>query len=256
MALALSYKGSWLGAWWTLDGIKHYVQNAHELRLSEYSALRWLHVPILAPELEPALRGAIQRTPLHFVNAWVNHSELPQGIHHSEDGFDTFSILRHFLWNEFPAHCRREAIKTIGRCNPPFEEVRCRKHLGDIADISPVLLWDGIEQCGRKCENRFHFLLQIFQNSQIDLPKDAGETTVFRRLSTLQDRASDVTRLGKERLQEVCKHRIRSLEASEKLEKPLTDLDRHDLLRLGATLNGRRYIAAHVAQHFLSQPTK
>jgi hypothetical protein len=252
MALALSYKGYWLGAWWSLDRIKQYVQNARELRLSDYSALKWLRVPILAPELEPVLGAAIQRAPLQFLYAWMNHDELPQGVHPSEDSFDAFSILRHFLWNEFSPQFRWEAIRTMGACSPPFDEERCRKHLGNLADISPMLLWDGIEHCRRKCENRYQVVLKIFLNSQVDLPKDAGEKAVFLRFSALQDRASDAIRMGKERLQEVCKHRIQSLQVS---GRPLVDLDRRDLLRLGATLNGRKYVAARIAQHFFSRST-
>jgi hypothetical protein len=253
MALALSYKGDWLGAWWSLDRIKQYIQRTRELRLIDYSSLRWLHVPTLASELEPVLRTAIQKAPLHFLDAWTNQGELPQGLHYGMDKFDSFFILRHFLWNELPTSWRKEAIKTIGACSPPFDEYRCRRHLTNLTDVSPLLLWDGIEQCSRKCKNRFSFFLQAFQNWQVDLPTDANQTSIFRRLSHLRDRVSNLTRLRKERLQELCNLRITSLETP---GQPLSEFDRQDLLSLSARDAGRRYIAAHIAQHFLSRSAR
>jgi hypothetical protein len=221
--------------------------------LKDYLALRWLRVPILAPELEPVLRTAIQKTPVNFFTAWTDNSDLPQGIRLGERGFDEWAILRHFLWNEFPARYYREVIQAIGACNLLFDEMRCGKHLSELSEISPLLLWWGMKECQRKCEKKCSFLFETFKRSQVGLSMDAKPAMVTSRLQGLQGRATDATRLGKGRLQEICNLRIRTLETP---GKSLTDSDCQDLLRLSATKFGRRYLAAHIAQHILGRHIK
>lgn len=248
MALAVSYKGSWLGAWWSIKRIKQYIESAGELRLNDWAALKWLHVPILAPELGVALREAIQRGPLPFLDAWLNQSRAPEGLSPAEDSFDTLLIPRHFLWNQFPVRYSDEAIKKISICSQQFDEEVCRRHLGSLIEVSPLLLWGGIEQCRKRCQSKYDGLLRLFRNLQVDLPKDASDKKVSLRFSALLDRASEAARVEKERVREACIHRIQSLQPS---GRPLSDLDRADLSRLGAALSGRKFLAAHIAQHFL-----
>lgn len=248
LALALTYKGVWLGAWWNLEKIATYIQRTNELHFKDYSAMKWLHIPVLSLQLEPVFKKAVLKAPMQFINTWLGQSDLPPGISAHEEPFDRSFVLRHYLWNEFPATYYKDAINTVGECNSRFELKQCCRHLDKLADISSPLLWKGMKECHRRCESNYLPLCEDFRMSQVNLPQDAKLGVLRSRLQWLQKRVLDATRLTLERLREICVVRLKTLEMP---GVRLTAKDCEDLLNLSASRSGRNYLAAHFAQHYL-----
>ena len=245
LALALTFKGERIAAWWDIDQISRYIKSSIDLPLKDYVAMKWFRVPVLSPPIQDALKRTISRKPIHFCNAWLGEGELPRELVYREGEFDEM-VLRHFFWNEFPVPYRGEAVRVFGQCTPRFDENKCCKHLEQLGHMSLPLLWTGMNTCRRRCEEHYPLLAKKFFLSQIGLHQDDRSALEQVRLRMLQDRAANAALIQRERLQEVCNFRVKNLEGP---AYALTTQDLHDLLALGASQSGRSYVAAHFAQH-------
>ncbi len=109
--------------------------------------MKWLRVPVMHPTLCPTVRTAVLSTPCHFLKAWLNDEGLPDGLEPHGHILGLDSVIRHFLWNDFsPAHAS-EAITLAGRWENVYQEDQCVNLLTMLSDISPILLWKGMERC-------------------------------------------------------------------------------------------------------------
>ncbi|MFA5156986.1 MAG: hypothetical protein WC532_06305 [Candidatus Omnitrophota bacterium] len=252
MAIALTYKGVWCGAYWNLDDICNYINTRPDFSERDFAIIKWLRVPVLSPTLVSIFRKAVLQAPCRFIKAWMNDIEcLDEALtpHSHIDRLD--SVIRHFLWNEFPPAHVKDAITMVGQCGGnAFREDRCSDHLTKLSEISPVLLWKGMVQCRNRCPRTAGNLFNIFTYNQVSLLSISGKKQMYYRLQGLENRALSATGLNKERLQEILLERFRSIERQ---QGHPSDIDSADLLKLGEALSGRKYLSARMAQYWLDQ---
>jgi len=115
MAVALTWQGSWLGAWWSLKRIRDYVKERMDLPEHDFAIMKWLRVPVLHSSFSPTFAKAIAQAPCRFIKTWLNDSGLPDGLNPHAHILEIDSVVRHFLWNDFPPGYTKDAINVIGQ---------------------------------------------------------------------------------------------------------------------------------------------
>ena len=249
IAIALTWKGSWLGAWWSLERIRDYVNERMDLPEHDFAIMKWLRAPVLHPTLSPSLAKAILQAPSRFIKTWLKDRGLPEGFnpHENIDGVD--SVVRHFLWNDFPPGYAKDAIAVITQRSGRLHQIdSCISYLQLLSDISPVLLWKGMEQFLIRDGRTIVDLLRMFTRAQVGLSADADRQQMLFRLQGLEKRASSATGISQERLEEITCNHFRSMR--EKKWHPL-EQDHVDLLKLGQTISGRRHLSARMGLYWL-----
>ncbi len=249
MAIALTWKGCWLGAWWSCELVRDYINQRVDLPEHDFAILKWLRVPVLHSSLSPTLKKAVLYAPCRFIKTWLQDIGLPNGIrpHDHIGGLD--SVVRHFLWNDFPIAHSKEAVALVtqwnSKVNPEKYDV---SHLVSLSDISPALLWKGMEHHLKQTPETTIQLIYAFTREQVGLLSNASEHQMRIRLQGLEKRVLQGTGIDEERLKAVVWERIRGLQ-----EKRWRPLEQHcaDLLKLGQTHSGRRYISASIGLHWL-----
>lgn len=249
LAIALTWKGAWRGAWWDLELIRDYVGRRAELREQDFAIIKWLRVPVLHPDLSSVFARAVVRSPCRFVKMWLNDAGLPEGLipHGHIAGLD--SVVRHFLWNDFPPGYTRDAIALVTQGDGDWHKVNhCTNYLEKLSDISPILLWRGLEGCLKRDRGSIVGMLKSFAHAQVGLSFDANRGQFNYRLEDLEKRASNATGVNLERLKKICIDWFSSMRDGRWCP---SEQQYDDLLRLGETHSGRRYLAAQMGQYWL-----
>lgn len=249
MAIALTWKGSWLGAWWNLKSISEYLSRRTKFSEQDFAIMKWFRVPILHPILFSATQKTILHAPSCFINTWLNDVHLPNGTmpHSHIMGLD--SVVRHFLWNDFPAAHSRDAITLLTQRDMNWHQNdRCNVFLTKMADISLTILWKGMEDCLIRHRDRGIYLFEGFIRAQVDLPPNTGKQQLNYRLGELKKRVLRILGMREEQLHEITSEIVKSKE--EKRWCP-SEQNRVDLLRLGETRSGRKYLSACIGQHWI-----
>jgi hypothetical protein len=96
-ALAISYEGVCLGAWWDQGAVLHAIQQYPSQQL--FALLRWFKVPVLAPAYRKAVEAIAQKHPVAFLQAWLLGLGLPAGLNHREFDPGIETVTRFLLWN-------------------------------------------------------------------------------------------------------------------------------------------------------------
>ena len=249
LALALTWKGSWLGAWWNLERIRDYVGKREELRLQEFAIMKWLRLPVLHPDLVASMKKAILRAPCRFIRTWLQDNGLPESLrpHEHVPGLD--SVIRHFLWNDFPLAHTRDAITLLRPAESRTDQDHRAAHLNKLSDVSPILLWKGMEQFRKHhVSAAFLDLLKEFTHGQVNLPLESNHQKLQARLGSIEDRLMRTTDISKARLESITCGCIRSLQEREWRS---SEQDRFDLLRLGETHSGRTYLSVRIGLYWM-----
>jgi hypothetical protein len=249
LALAVTWKGAWLGGWHSFENMQEYISSRTDLPEHDFAMLKWLRVPVLHPMVEPAFRKVVAQTPARFIRAWLEESSLPEGLRPHECILGCDSVVRHFLLNELVGLDLKEVIAALGCCRYRFDSDRCCRHLAKLANVSIPLFWRGMMECGRRCPGQIISLLRLFIHSRVGLGENARKQTVDYRLQRLGERATSLTGIVHERLERLVWKRTQSLEQP---NVRLSDEDRSDLMWLGGTRAGREYLAAKIALHRIS----
>ena len=247
LALALTWRGSWLGAFLDLNSIRHYVESRRELRLQDFAIMKWLRLPILHPTLCFVLSKAILRSPSRFFRAWRYDNGLPESLRPHEHILGLDSVIRYFLWNDFTSIYANERTTLVGNWKNAYQEDQCTNHLTNLADISPILLWKGMEQCLKRYRPKLPDLLNRFIHVQVDLLPSSSRQQLHYRLEELENRTLRATGLERGRLVEIVRERFESMK--KKAWHP-SKKDRFDLLKLGEASSGRRYLSARMGQYW------
>ncbi len=251
MAIALTWKGAWLGAWWDLMRIRDYLDGQADASKRDFAIIKWLRVPVLDPTLSLAFSKTVMQSSARFIKTWLNDAGLPDGLqpHGHIEGLD--SVVRHFLWNDFPPAQAQETIDLVTKKDVKwYQEDRCVGYLESLLNISPILLWKGLEECLRYHRDKIIHLLNFFTRAQAGLPLSATHQQLDYKFQELGKQASRVTGISEIRLEEVTRAYIRAM--SNKQWHP-PERDHADLLKLGETIPGRRYLSARIGQHWLDQ---
>lgn len=251
MSLALTWKGSWLGAWWNIEKICDYISNKKQLSEGDFAIMKWLRLPVLNSNLATVLSKAISNQPIPFIKAWLRDTGLPLvdpklRPHGHILGID--SVVRHFLWNDIPRKDVKEVIRIVtDNQGYWFQRDRFLNNLQKLAEISPVLLWKGLEQCLECNKEKIIELLNTFVRAQVGLPSNASPNQEYNRLNALKKRTVQATSFSEEELDRIIENRIASFR--NKIES-LSDLDCTNLLILSETISGRKYLSTQIAKQW------
>jgi len=250
LALALTWKGVWLGAWSNIERIREYICSRTDLPEYDFAIMKWNHTPILHCDLEDSFRNTVIQRPIRFVRAWLMDKSLADTIQPDTRILASDFIVRHFLWNDFPVACCEEAVTALGLCNHRFDKERCLNHLKKLFNISLPLYWKGIAECRRICKVTINsFLDTFFIPMLVGLNENAKTQMISNRIYSLEANVINITGINSERLKELISSRIQSMNHH---YVKLTKEDRTELNRLGEMQSGRKYLAIKLAQHWLN----
>ena len=250
MAVAVTWKGVWRGAWWSLGRIRDYINERTDLPAHDFAIIKWLRVPILHPTLFSTISKSITHTPGRFMEAWLNDGGLPDELepHPHIPGID--SVIRQFLWNDFPPGQAKDVISSImHKYNSTNSIGSYSLLLKKLAQISPILLWKGMEQFLECSRETIIDLLRMFTRAQVGLSADTDSQQVLFKLQSFEGRAASATGISQERVREITNGIFRSM--LKKQWHP-SEKDRVDLLRLGQTISGRKYLSTQMCQYWLN----
>ncbi len=252
MALALTWKKTWCGAYWNLKKISEYLEQRKNLPEHDYAIMKWLRVPVLHPDIEHSFYNAIKHSPIQFLRTWLNKNEFLSELIPQTDIQSCESVIRHFIWNEnkFPAAYRKEVLKNIVDCNNHFSENVCCSHLFTLSNISIPLLWCGFKKCIQQCQFHKELLLKSFLFSLVNLPCDSTKDQLDYRLNKWKINIESSLKINSESIEPLINKQIFSLYKSESL---LSENDFTDLKKLGEISAGRRYISAKIARFYLEE---
>ena len=252
LAVGITWKGTWLGAWWSRERISDYLNKRDNLPSQDFALLKWIRVPVLCSAINEVFGKAITHAPCRFIDTWLYDTSLPDGLKAHEHVNEIDSVIRHFLWNNFPSAHAKDAISSIGQYERGSikGEKAVVKHLRKLSDISPILLWIGIENYQKQNSQIFIPLITSFTYEQVGLLPNASEQQFRYRIQGLEKRLLGVTGLTKGRLKEIVQDRIITL--PENRWCPL-GADRIDLMNIGQTQSGRQYLSASIGQQWLEQ---
>lgn len=249
MAIAIAWKGCWLGAWWDIGQVRDYLEARNDLSDADFAILKWLRVPVLLPQIASALHQKIERAPCPFLRSWLKDSGIPEGLrpHDGINGVDF--VARHFLWTKFPPSHSLEVIKTLthwdGNLAHPENYVG---HLDQLVNISPVLMWKGLEHLLRKNPKGTRDLLRAFTCARLGLPAKCNNSHIRRRLEPLQKRTAESAGTNEDRLAELVDSWVRSMQ--DKHWHP-GELERTELAKIGETQSGRQYVSTSICRYWL-----
>jgi hypothetical protein len=250
LAIALTWKGTWLGAWWSCDGIRDYILKRHELSEQEFSLLRWFRVPVLQPQISQAFSQKVVTSPHKFIKTWLYHENLPEQIKSHDNILGLDAVVRHFLWNEFPADKAYESINIVVQGNRNWKDMKyCIINLTKLLDISPILFWRGMNDCLKRHNFDLIDFLQAFVRAQVNLPPTASKKMVQLRLTNLGLRTLRVTGMTYESLEEITTSQIKSLVPD---SRGRFEEIKIDLLKIGQTFSGRKFLSAKFGLYLLA----
>jgi hypothetical protein len=200
VALAVSFKGSWLGArtsaqGWT--GFRNLLRSCTNWKIMA-PWLKWWRVPLLHPTLKTDASALAKAAPTETLHAWVLSDELSSLARFSEDYEDAWrSITRTFLWDWLPT--KSESAEVLNRlglltgdCARDF--VHSWEGYEDLLGTHPLLfvqlaargvggLYADKSDAGRR-------LLQQLRNQLLGIDPSAPQETVSRALRDAQQKAA------------------------------------------------------------------
>jgi len=245
MTIALTWKGCWLGSWWEIEKIRDYIEERKDLGEQEFELIKWLRIPVLHPVLQDAIAEAVYRQPSLFIKSWKTNAQLPSGLqHHTNiDGLD--SVIRYFLWVDFPQEKSKSVISTLEHCyGNALDEASCINKLKMFATISPILLWKGMEYFldKRRGNDPNLDLLNNFICVELGLQHGSSTQQIDFMLNQYLKRVSNATSISERRIDDLTSKWLESIRNDEWY--PEDDESCLDLLHLGETISGRAFITA------------
>lgn len=250
MAVALTWKGYWLGAWWDLERIREYIDGRPDLAETDYAMFKWLRAPVFHPSLVTVLAPRIVHSPCRFLRAWLVDSSLPTGLEQHEHISGTDFVVRHFLWTGFPPAHAREAIRALtnwdGNMSNPE---RCIGMLDTLSTVSPILVWKCLELFLQRDRTRILDLLRAFVCTGLGLSKSSSNQQIRRRLEYLEEAAARFAQLDRDYLSDLVRAWMDSMR--NQIWKP-NDGNRDDTAKVGESPSGRKYISTSICCYWLS----
>ena len=255
LAIALAWKGAWLGSWWNLQSINNYIEGRREMHTRDFAVVKWLRTPVLHPTLVSSVKKAVLRNPCHFLRAWRGGEGLPDGVEQHGNILGIDSVIRYFLWNEFPLKHAGEAIILADEWEKAHKDTRWAHVLNTLSDISPILLWQGMKHYLRHHTSEIRELLYSFIHVQTGLSSisSSGRQQLDYRLGGLAKQTSHATGITGNRLDEILRARFASMKKN--IWQP-SEEHATDFLRLGETDAGRRYLSVRMVQYWLDLAEK
>lgn len=251
LAIALTWKGFWLGGWWELErqGVRDHLGHQTQLSESEFAVIKWLRVPVLDPQFNRDFTRLVQLAPCRFLRTWLGDNSIPEGVkpHANIEGLD--SVVRQFLWCDFPVGHRREAIRTLTNWDGNFAHAeRCVGHLDKLVDVSPALLWDGLKWFLERSPSSTIEILRAFTCSRLGLSTMSSNHRIRSRLGQLEERAGQSTGICRDELSDVVLRIIKGLLDN---EWPPMGIERSELTRIGGSRSGRQYLSTCICGYWL-----
>ena len=250
MSIALTWKNYWLGAYWDISQVREYMGKRKTLSETDLAILKWFRVPILHPEIAGILAKSIECDPCPFLKVWTNESVVPSSLkpHNHIGGLDF--IVRRFLWNRFPAVQAPEAIRILTNWDGNFSHPeKYIGHLEKLINVSPVLMWKGLERFLKKDPKNTLELLRTFTCTRLGLPSQCKKAYLRSRLDFMEGHTAQVCGIDKERLEDLIDDR---LQAMKEMQWQPQESDYAELARIGETHIGRQYYSTRMCCFWLN----
>lgn len=250
MAVALTWKGYWLGAWWDLEGIGKYIEGRQDLSETDHAMLKWLRAPVLHPTLAKMLAPKVIHSPCRFLRAWLVNSSLPAGLHEHEHISGIDLVVRTYLWTTFPAAHARDAIGALTNWDGSMHNPeRCIGILDTLSKVSPILVWKCLEHFLKRDKTKTLDLLRAFVCTGLGLAKTSSNQQIRRRLGYLEEAAAQFAQLEPDYLSDLVGAWTVSMR--DQVWKP-NDEDCDDISKVGESPSGRKYISTSICCYWLS----
>ena len=248
MAVALTWKGYWLGSWWSCEAIRDYINNQNNLLERDYAILKWLRVPVLNSTIYSTLKKAILIKPSYFIKNWLYDYNLPSEISPHNNITGRNSVVRNFLWNDFPSNHSIDAFLTITDEHGNWhQQEHCVTYLQSFSEISPILLWKGLEYClENKTENIIN-LLNLLARKTVGLPNNASQAQLDYRIDQHEKQVLKATAMNSDELETVVMHCIKSIKTNTNFSTNLSS----GLMKLSEILSGRKYLSERIVKYWL-----
>jgi len=137
-AIAVTWQGTWFGAYWWKERLRDY--NFQPTTVF-FASARWLHLPVIEPELMSWFELLVRANPSAFLEAWLQDKGLPFGVQKldHELGYDT--IIRQFIgcWRPDSGYCSRAVELITGKEPLTFEALL--SSVDNVRRYSLPLLW-------------------------------------------------------------------------------------------------------------------
>jgi hypothetical protein len=247
LAVATTFKGLRIGAWWDLDRIEEFFSQCGEPRTSDFALLRWFRVPILDETRLIRTRECCIRSPVKFLSAWRGGAVLPADLTFRSDE-DTTLVPRKLLWAQrFDIPSWAECLDSVSRCANADTPETCVKRFGTFLHLSLGLLTQLLLKCRRQCPERCGTIRGLFLQEQLGLAPDASETLRWRRLRECKERSSSVAGANPDDADTAFSTWI----AGARLDPASQFVS--TLQALGQTLQGRKYLACMLVRQVLAE---
>lgn len=220
LAVALAFKGHWLGAYSNIEKLK----KVHLKTAGDFAAMRWMRLPIFNPAIEPAIRNAVESSGNAFIRAWFGNQGLPESLQFRDDKPDT--VFRHFFWLDI-AENNAATVSDIclGQHSGLIERICWAK------DVSLALLFRLLQSCKKK-EPKERFLQILYE--ALCFASETQEDRLLRLKERLERAIETSVGLNARRLGLL-------FERWRNSQRTLAQDDRWDLSILGELPSGRQY---------------
>jgi hypothetical protein len=238
LALALTWRGTWLGACWRSDKL---LACSFEPSTQFFAAIRWLRLPILHPDLVAWLEPIVQaRPPFPFLEAWLENRGLPDGLCRlqHEPAHDT--VVRQFVGHWRPqqdAHYNQAVLKLSGV--EPRTREGLLKAVDRVSRYSLPLLWWVALRLGREGRGLLRQAVATF----LGLDADQPDRTVTDRLDYRRRLTREYCACSEDDIEGLTSAVLAWLAHP---TATLPARSRDDLLLALGSESGRRYFAASV----------
>lgn len=250
LAIALAWKGCWLGAWWDLERVSACIESRSELSDGEFGTLKWLRLPMLHPRVVEAFTSKVLRNPCSFLRAWLTDTSLSDGLlpHDHLPGADF--VARSMLWSRFPVSHARDAISILTRWDGNLTKPeRCIAQIQELSSVSPMLVWKNLERFLKHDASGTLQLLRGYLCTGLGLPANTTNQRMKERLRYLSERAANFASLEPDHLSDLVDGWIKSMHKS--TWQP-DESSASDLGRFAESPSGRQYIAMDICAYWLS----
>lgn len=205
--IAIAYNGARIGA--KYPDYPHLPLIASDAEASEIAAMiRWMRAPILSKDWVRRVREFANRCPVPVLGAWVGKRGLPDCLSHAEASEQWRPVVRRIFseWNPNPQEAA-SAISEIGHAAELNREDVIIRAFENLMPFDPVLL-GRVAFTAALDDPEVREAIRKMRPRLAELPPDATNDDIDRRLAELLELASYQTRVDMRFLREIARNAI------------------------------------------------
>lgn len=247
VAIALSYKGVWLGSSAKAASVVNALVRTPTARL--FSLIRWLKLPVISSDLCDSMKKAAVQAPTEFVRGWLGNEPPARGLTHRQSDPSVESILRWFLW-EYADSSELRLDKIGAELIAPSarnETNEFLSRLGKLCELCPALAYN-FARAKVRGSKYWQYARRVIAQL-LTLPQQATLSELQNRIVGMSHQCSEASRITSEGLIEAVELYRCRLDNG----KPLKSEMESRIRRLGELSIGREYLATSLIVRLLEQ---